>query len=183
MNIIGCLDTPTTGSYWLAGEEVSGLTDDDLAEIRSEQIGFVFQNFNLLPRTTALFNVELPLYYHSRHLHDRHERAAKRMAEVGLLDRLDDQSSAFSGGQQQRIAIARALVNDPILVLADEPTGALDTKTGAEIMQILRRLNDQGTTIVMVTHEPEIAGYAERLVRFRDGLLVSDEPVTRAEAD
>lgn len=177
LNVIGCLDTPTDGTYRLNGLEVSGLSDDELAEIRSTMIGYVFQSFNLLPRTTALFNVELPLFYNPVLTPLRHDRATSRLEQVGLGERLNHIPSALSGGQQQRVAIARALVNDPLLILADEPTGMLDTKTGGEIMSILQRLNDEGTTIVMVTHEPDIARHAKRIVRFRDGRVVSDEPV------
>lgn len=177
MNLLGCLDTPTQGTYLLDGHEVSSLSEDELAAVRSTMIGYVFQTFNLLARTSALFNVELPLYYNWRTLRKRREQAERRLHEVGLGDRMTHTPSALSGGQQQRVAIARALVNDPAIILADEPTGALDTRTGEEIMAILQRLNREGKTIIMVTHEADIARHAKRIVRFRDGRLISDEPV------
>lgn len=176
MNLIGCLDTPTSGSYKLDGVEVSSLSDDELAMVRCTKIGFVFQGFNLLARTSALMNVELPRYYNWRGLKGRVEAARSRLSEVGLADREHHAPNELSGGQQQRVAIARALVNDPAMVLADEPTGALDTKTSIEIMGIFIKLHAQGKTVILVTHEPDIAEYAHRVVRFRDGHILSDEP-------
>jgi putative ABC transport system ATP-binding protein len=176
MNILGCLDRPTAGEYHLAGEPVAKLSDNRLAEVRNRQIGFVFQTFNLLPRTDALRNVELPLVYAGAH--HRTEKATKALEIVGLLDRMHHKPSELSGGQQQRVAIARSMVNDPKIVLADEPTGNLDSRTGVEIMAIFQQLHDQGKTMVIVTHEPDIARHCERIVRFRDGKIVSDEPVT-----
>lgn len=177
MNVIGCLDTPTSGSYRLAGVEVSALNDDDLASIRSRKLGFVFQQFNLLARTSALHNVELPLYYNLGRAVNRQARAYACLEAVGLAERALHKPNELSGGQQQRIAIARALVNDPAILMADEPTGALDTHTGVEIMAIFQRLNRAGKTIIVVTHEEDIAHHAQRIVRFRDGEIVSDEPV------
>jgi putative ABC transport system ATP-binding protein len=177
MNILGCLDTPTSGRYVLDGDDVAGLPRDALARIRNGRIGFVFQTFNLLPRTTALENVELPLLYAGTAASDRRRRARARLADVGLSAREGHQPSQLSGGQQQRVAIARALVNDPPMILADEPTGNLDTRTSVEILALLQRLNRDGLTIVLVTHEPDIAAYATRVVSFRDGRLVKDEPV------
>jgi putative ABC transport system ATP-binding protein len=177
MNLIGCLDRPTRGDCVLAGESVSSLSGDALAAIRNQRIGFVFQQFNLLPRTTALDNVELPLLYAGVAAAERHERAKKRLAEVGLADRMDHHPAQLSGGQQQRVAIARALVNDPVLILADEPTGALDSRTSLEVMALLQKLNRDGMTVVMVTHEQDIAAFARRNIHFRDGLVVADHPV------
>ncbi|MFI5385813.1 MAG: ABC transporter ATP-binding protein [Fimbriimonadales bacterium] len=177
MNLIGCLDVPTTGKYWFDGKEISGLTEDELAAVRSAMVGYVFQTFNLLARTTALFNVELPLFYNWRTVSRRREEATRRLHEVGLADRMQHAPNELSGGQQQRVAIARALVNDPALILADEPTGALDTRTGEEIMAIFQKLNEEGKTIIIVTHEPDIARHAHRVIRFRDGFLISDEAV------
>ncbi|MEO5335701.1 MAG: ABC transporter ATP-binding protein [Magnetospirillum sp. WYHS-4] len=174
MNLLGCLDVPTSGSYRLAGEDVSCLDVDDLAAIRNRRIGFVFQNFNLLPRMDAADNVELPLVYAHPPRSGRRELALARLAEVGLADRAHHQPAQLSGGQQQRVAIARALVNDPVLLLADEPTGALDSRTSVEIMALFQALNRQGLTIVLVTHEADIAAFAGRILVFRDGRLVED---------
>ena len=176
MNMLGCLDSPTSGSYWLGGQEVSRLAGDDLAAVRNRKIGFVFQHFNLLPRTSALDNVALPLLYAGAAQHVRHERARKRLAQVGLADRLDHQPTQLSGGQQQRVAIARALANDPQLVLAAEPTGALDSRTSVELMALLQALNREGITIVLVTHEHDVAEFAKRVILFRDGHVVDDRP-------
>ena len=182
MNLLGCLDTPSAGEYRLAGEKVSDLTTDQLASIRNRRIGFVFQQFNLLPRTSALENVELPLLYASIPSAERRALAMARLTEVGLGSRTDHQPSQLSGGQQQRVAIARALVNNPSLILADEPTGALDSRTSIEIMALLQKLNAQRMTIVMVTHEPDIAAFASRIVTFRDGKIISDVKNTPANA-
>jgi putative ABC transport system ATP-binding protein len=178
MNILGCLDSPTAGRYTLDGEDVAAMSRDQLARIRSTRIGFVFQQFNLLPRVTALDNVELPLLYAGTASRDRRARARRRLADVGLADREGHQPSQLSGGQQQRVAIARALVNDPAVILADEPTGNLDSRTSFEILALLQRLNRDGLTIVLVTHEPDVAACATRTLTFRDGRLLSDEPVT-----
>ena len=175
MNLAGCLDQPTDGSLYLNGQDVSKLDAKALARIRNKYIGFVFQQFNLLPRTTAVDNVCLPLLYSDVPEREWSERAKRRLEQVGLGERMDHHPSQLSGGQQQRVAIARALVNDPLLILADEPTGALDTQTGEEIMDLFRRLNDEGKTIIVVTHEPEIADFTKRKLFFRDGVLVSDE--------
>jgi putative ABC transport system ATP-binding protein len=177
MNILGCLDTPTAGRYLLDGVDVGRLSRDALAGIRNRKIGFIFQQFNLLPRTTALENVELPLFYAGAPARVRRERARERLRAVGLAEREDHHPSQLSGGQQQRVAIARALVNDPAVILADEPTGNLDTRTSVEILALLQRLNRQGITIVLVTHEPDIAAYATRALTFRDGRLLGDETV------
>ncbi len=175
MNILGCLDRPTRGTYRLGGVDVSSLSADERAVIRNRQVGFVFQNFNLIPRTSAIENIELPLFYSDVPLGDQHQRAREALASVGLSGREHHLPNQLSGGQQQRVAIARALVNRPSLLLADEPTGNLDTQTSMEILEIFQRLNaDQGLTIVLVTHEPDIAAYAERIITFRDGLIVSD---------
>jgi putative ABC transport system ATP-binding protein len=175
MNMIGCLDVVTDGKVYLDGSEVSSYKPDELATIRNEKIGFVFQQFNLLARTTAEDNVKLPLLYSQIPEEEWTERAMRCLDKVDLADRADHQPSQLSGGQQQRVAIARALVNDPVMILADEPTGALDTHTTEEIMALFQQLNEAGTTIVLVTHEPEVAAYAKRQLIFRDGLLVSDE--------
>ncbi len=175
MNLIGCLDRPSSGEYRLAGEDIAQLNADQLAAIRNRRIGFVFQQFNLLARTSALENVELPLVYSGVAPKERQRRAAASLVHVGLGGRAEHHPSQLSGGQQQRVAIARALVNDPSLILADEPTGALDTSTSAEIMALLQDLNRQGMTIIVVTHEHDIAAYASRLISFRDGRVRSDE--------
>jgi putative ABC transport system ATP-binding protein len=179
MNILGCLDRPTQGKYFLDGKDVSGLSRDELAQIRNQKIGFVFQSFNLLGRTTALENVELPLYYRHDHTsRDRHRAALGALETVGLQDREHHLPSQLSGGQQQRVAIARALVNQPSLILADEPTGNLDTRTSLEIMDIFQKLNrESGITVILVTHETDIASYAGRWVVFRDGKVIQDERV------
>jgi putative ABC transport system ATP-binding protein len=174
MNILGCLDLPTSGQYRLAGEEVEAMAQDQLASIRNRRIGFVFQQFNLLPRTSALENVELPMLYAGVKAGQRRERALAALARVGLAERAAHTPSELSGGQQQRVAIARALVNQPQLILADEPTGALDTKTSEDIMRLLTELNAQGMTVVIVTHETDIAAWARRKLVFRDGLIVED---------
>ena len=178
MNIVGCLDKPTSGSYYLDGVSVGNLDRDELAEIRNNKIGFVFQQFNLLARTSALENVELPLLYSDHGTGDQHQRAMEALGVVGLAERADHRPNQLSGGQQQRVAIARALINDPRIILADEPTGALDSRTSIEIMAIFQRLNrEKGISIVIVTHEPDIAQYAGRIIHFKDGRIVSDEPV------
>jgi len=177
MNLLGCLDTPTEGRYLIDGEDVAGLDRDALAKIRSRKIGFVFQTFNLLPRVNALENVELPLVYAGISARERRARARRRLADVGLADREHHQPSQLSGGQQQRVAIARALVNDPTVILADEPTGALDTRTSLEIMALLQGLNQQGMTIVLVTHELDVAAHAGRILSFRDGRVIRDERI------
>jgi putative ABC transport system ATP-binding protein len=179
MNIIGCLDLPTSGKYWLQGENVRGLSANALAEVRNKKIGFVFQGFNLLARTSAVENVELPLIYGRVSSAIRREKALAALALVGLADRAGHTSKQLSGGQQQRVAIARALVNEPAIVLADEPTGNLDSLTSVEIMAIFQKLNKQGSTIIMVTHEQEIAAFTKRNVVFRDGRIISDTPVAR----
>lgn len=174
MNLIGCLDTPDGGSYWLNGQEVSRLSDDALARVRNKEIGFVFQTFNLLPRASALHNVELPLVYAGVPTRERKARAERALTRVGLEHRMHHKPNELSGGQRQRVAIARALVNEPSLLLADEPTGNLDSTTSEEIMRVFAELHDQGQTIVVVTHEPSIAEHAERVVVLRDGRLDSD---------
>ena len=174
MNVIGCLDQPTEGRYILDGYDVSALTDDQLAWIRNRKIGFVFQSFNLIPRASAMHNVEMPLIY-AGDSEQRRERAMAALESVGLLDRAAHLPNELSGGQQQRVALARALVTDPAILLADEPTGNLDTESSLEIMKLLRELNQQGRTIVLITHEADIAAFAQRVVRLRDGVIVSDE--------
>jgi putative ABC transport system ATP-binding protein len=178
MNLLGCLDRPTRGTYVLDGEDVSALSRDALAAVRNRKLGFVFQTFNLLPRTSALDNVALPLMYRQSRDGDRHALARQRLEAVGLADRAHHVPNQLSGGEQQRVAIARALINSPALILADEPTGNLDTRTSVEILALFQRLNREGITVVLVTHEPDIAGYASRVLTFRDGRLLRDEPVT-----
>jgi putative ABC transport system ATP-binding protein len=175
MNLIGCLDTPTKGNYWLAGRLVSQLDDDELAHIRNKEIGFVFQTFNLLPRATALHNVELPLIYNGTPAAERLERAKQVLAQVDLGERMMHKPNELSGGQRQRVAIARALVNHPSILLADEPTGNLDSATGDEIMGLFANLHEKGNTIILVTHEPDIALHAHRVIRLRDGKVEHDE--------
>jgi putative ABC transport system ATP-binding protein len=179
MNLIGCLDTPSSGSYVLNGREVATMTDDELAAIRNQEIGFVFQTFNLLPRTNALHQVELPLVYSGLPRKERRERAIKALEAVNLADRMNHQPSEMSGGQRQRVAIARALINDPSILLADEPTGNLDSQTGIEIMALFDELNRRGNAIVLVTHEEDIAAHARRIVRLRDGKVLNDGPNER----
>ena len=176
MNLIGCLDTPTSGSYVLNGREVATMTDDELAAIRNQEIGFVFQTFNLLPRTNALQQVELPLVYSGLPRRERRERAVQALEAVGLADRMSHQPNELSGGQRQRVAVARALINNPSILLADEPTGNLDSQTGGEIMSLFEQLNARGNTIVLVTHEEDIASHARRIVRLRDGRVREDMP-------
>lgn len=180
MNMIGCLDTPTSGTYHLAGVPVDEMDDDELAQIRNQRIGFIFQSFNLLPRTTILRNVELPLVYSGLSKSKRIEKAATALERVGLKDRMHHQSNELSGGQRQRVAIARALVNEPSILLADEPTGNLDSQTGKEIMGLFEELYEQGHTLLVVTHEDDIARHARRCVRLRDGLIESDTVMDRS---
>src|SRR5580765_7462857 len=180
MNLIGCLDTPTSGSYVLNGREVARMTDDELAQIRNQEIGFVFQTFNLLPRTNALQQVELPLVYSGLARKERRERAVKALEAVVLGDRMNHQPNEMSGGQRQRVAVARALINNPSILLADEPTGNLDSQTGAEIMALFDELNSRGNTIVLVTHEEDIAAHARRIVRLKDGKIRDDQPSEHA---
>jgi putative ABC transport system ATP-binding protein len=180
MNLIGCLDTPSSGSYVLNGREVARMTDDELAAIRNQEIGFVFQTFNLLPRTSALQQVELPLVYGGLSRKDRRDRAVQALKAVGLGDRMTHQPNEMSGGQRQRVAIARALINDPSILLADEPTGNLDSQTGHEIMALFDELNARGNTIVLVTHEEDIAAHARRIVRLLDGKIREDSPNDRS---
>ncbi len=176
MNILGCLDTPTSGNYFLSGKDVSILSDNELAEIRNKEIGFIFQTFNLLPRSTALDNVILPLIYSGMRRDEREKQAIKALEQVGLADRMRHKPNELSGGQRQRVAIARALVNNPSILLADEPTGNLDTKTSIEIMGLLHDIHKNGNTIIIVTHEEDIAQHAHRIIRLRDGKIESDEP-------
>jgi putative ABC transport system ATP-binding protein len=179
MNLIGCLDSPSSGKYWLAGRLVSELDDDELAYIRNKEIGFVFQTFNLLPRATALHNVELPLIYNGTPADERLERAKKALERVDLTERMNHKPNELSGGQRQRVAVARALVNSPSIVLADEPTGNLDSKTGDEIMALFKNLHSQGNTIILVTHENDIAQHAHRIIHIRDGKIASDQAVVK----
>ncbi len=175
MNLIGCLDTPSSGEYWLNGKQVSTMTDDALAHVRNKEIGFVFQTFNLLPRATALQNVELPLVYAGVSSGERKKRAAQALERVQLAERMSHKPNELSGGQRQRVAIARALVNEPSILLADEPTGNLDSQTSEEIMRVFESLSEQGQTVIMVTHEPDIAAHARRVVVLRDGVIASDD--------
>ena len=179
MNILGCLDRPTSGAYWLDGQQVADLSDDELAEVRNKKIGFVFQNFNLLPRLSALHNVALPLTYAGIPLAERLQRANAALEAVGLGDRVNHRPNEMSGGQRQRVAIARAIINEPAILLADEPTGNLDTKSGEEVMKLFTAIHEQGRTVILVTHEPEIAAYMQRVIHMRDGRIVQDE--TRAQ--
>ena len=174
MNLLGCLDTPTSGSYFLNGKDVSNMSDDDLAEIRNKEIGFVFQTFNLLPRTTALENVALPMVYAGISKGDRKIRAEEVLTEVGLADRMDHKPNQLSGGQRQRVAVGRALVNKPSIILADEPTGNLDSVTSLEILALFDEIHKQGNTVIVVTHEEEVAEHAHRVIRLRDGMVESD---------
>jgi putative ABC transport system ATP-binding protein len=177
MNLLGCLDTPTTGHYALNGIDVSSMSDDELAEIRNKEIGFVFQTFNLLPRTTALDNVALPMVYAGAGKQQRHERASEVLSDVGLSDRMDHRPNQLSGGQRQRVAVGRALVNKPSIILADEPTGNLDSKTSLEIMQLFDDIHKAGNTVILVTHEEDIATHAQRVIRLRDGVIESDTKI------
>lgn len=177
MNLLGCLDTPTSGNYILNGKDVSQMSDDELAGIRNKEIGFVFQTFNLLPRTTALDNVALPMVYAGFNKSERHKRASEVLGQVGLGDRMDHHPNQLSGGQRQRVAVARALVNNPSIILADEPTGNLDTKTSVEIMQLFDAIHANGNTVILVTHEEDIAAHAHRIIRLRDGVIESDERI------
>ena len=183
MNLIGCLDAPTSGRYWLAGKLVSDLDEDQLAHIRNQEIGFIFQTFNLLPRATALHNVELPMIYKGTRAEERLEKAKRALEAVELGDRMAHKPSELSGGQRQRVAIARALVNSPSILLADEPTGNLDTRTGKEIMALFARLHEQKNTIILVTHEREIAEHADRIIQLRDGKIECDKIVTHDKAN
>lgn len=175
MNILGCLDTPTSGSYVLNGKTVSEMHDDELAEIRNKEIGFVFQTFNLMPRTTALDNVALPMVYAGKTKDERNKRASEVLNQVGLADRMDHKPNQLSGGQRQRVAVARALVNKPSIILADEPTGNLDSKTSIEIMKLFGEIHSNGNTVILVTHEEDIAAHAHRIIRVKDGIIEKDE--------
>jgi len=180
MNLLGCLDQPTSGEYYLDGESVNAMSKDDYAHIRNEKIGFVFQGFNLLPRTSTVENVELPLVYdHTERIRDSQAAAIDALIRVGLGDRLDHEPSQLSGGQQQRVAIARALVNKPAMILADEPTGNLDSRTSVDVMSLFQQLNEQGITIILVTHEPDIALYTKRIVEMKDGLIIRDAQIQK----
>lgn len=181
MNTLGCLDTPSSGSYILNNKEVARMKEDELADIRNKEIGFVFQTFNLLPRTTCLANVELPLIYSGMRASERKEKAMHTLERVGLADRWHHKPNELSGGQRQRVAIARALVNDPAILLADEPTGNLDSKTGEEIMELFAAIHDAGNTLILVTHEPDIAQHTHRIIRLRDGVIESDRPVEKVK--
>ena len=181
MNLLGCLDTPTSGAYNLNGIDVSSLVDNDLARIRNKEIGFIFQTFNLLPRLTALENVALPLVYAGFTKEQRNEKAAEVLAKVGLADRMDHKPNQLSGGQRQRVAVARALVNDPSIILADEPTGNLDSKTSLDIMRLFQEIHQMGNTLIVVTHEEEVASHAHRILRLRDGLVEADEKNSNIE--
>jgi putative ABC transport system ATP-binding protein len=183
MNIIGCLDTPTAGTYILNQKNVSSLSDNELAEVRNKEIGFIFQTFNLLPRSTCLANVELPLIYSGVKASERRQRAEHILESVGLADRINHKPNELSGGQRQRVAVARALINNPSILLADEPTGNLDSKTGVEIMRLFEKLHEAGNTIILVTHEEEIASHAHRIVRLRDGLVETDAYINKVNAE
>ena len=176
LNILGCLDCPTNGHYWLGGEDVSGMNDGQLSEVRNTKIGFVFQSFNLIPRLSIVANIEIPLFYQGVPRNLRHQKSQELARLVGLNQRMDHRPSQLSGGQQQRVAIARALVNDPLILLADEPTGNLDTATTTEILALFEQLHNKGRTVIMVTHEDDVAAHAHRVVRLRDGLIESDVP-------
>lgn len=177
MNILACLDRQSSGDYWLAGQSVADLNDAQLAQIRNQQLGFVFQNFNLLPRYSARQNVELPLIYAGLSAKERKQRATEALVQVGLGDRLNNRPNELSGGQKQRVAIARAIVNRPTILMADEPTGALDTRTSEEILQVFQQLHQEGLTLMMVTHEPEVAACCQRMLQMQDGRLIADQPV------
>ncbi|HET7360771.1 MAG TPA: ABC transporter ATP-binding protein [Salinimicrobium sp.] len=182
MNLLGCLDTPTSGEYILNGKDVSKMSDNDLAEIRNKEIGFVFQTFNLLPRTTALENVALPMIYAGASKTERNQRAEKVLTDVGLADRMDHKPNQLSGGQRQRVAVGRALVNHPSIILADEPTGNLDSKTSVEIMNLFDEIHRSGNTVILVTHEEDVALHADRIIRLRDGMVESDVKKSEIEA-